>query len=259
MGVTHLAIDNLTIAYKDKKTATTTTLITQATAELVASKLTVLLGINGIGKSSLLRVLAGLQTDYSGTVSVLGKNIHSYSLAEKATYMSVVLTEKPTHSYLTVEEVIALGRQPHTNWTGKLTEIDERIIANSLKITQIEQLKNRYLHTLSDGQLQKTLIARALAQTSSIMLLDEPTAHLDICNKAEIWNVLKHIASHEQKSILLTSHDIDFSLQLADVIWLIHDKQLLTFTPIELLQSNLLNHVFKSSYFRFDHDKMVML
>lgn len=261
-----LAIENLSIAYTNKnnkkdnnnKNNSINSVIENATIELLQGKLTVLLGINGIGKSSLLRVLAGLQTNFTGKVTLFDKNIQSYHLAEIAKYISVVLTEKPQHSYITVKEIVALGRQPHTDWTGKLTKLDDKIIAKCLEITQLTDLENRYLQTLSDGQLQKTLIARALAQASEIMLLDEPTAHLDICNKAEIWNLLKIIAKDEQKAILLTSHDIDFSLQIADVIWLIHEKKLLAFSPEELIKNNLLNLVFKSPHFMFENGQFAL-
>jgi iron complex transport system ATP-binding protein len=250
MGIITLATQNLYISYKNKQN-TIHSIIENGNIAIENGKLTVLVGINGIGKTSLLKVLAGLHTNFTGNITLFNKNIHSYTLAEKAKYISVVFHEKFYPPILTVKEIVEIGRQPYTDWTGKLQEIDEQIVANALKITEIQHLANRYIDTLSDGQLQKMWIARAVAQAGNIMLLDEPTAHLDICSKAEIWNLLKNIAKNEQKAILLTSHDIDFSLQLADCILLIDQKQLLSFSPKELIQSNLLDKIFASPYFTF--------
>ncbi len=255
--MSNLFTKNLSVFYQNKQ-GLKKTILDQINVNLEPDKITVLLGVNGIGKSSLLKVLAGLQTNFSGDIILNQKKIQTYSMAEKAKTISVVLTEKPHHSYLTVKEIVSLGRQSHTNWTGKLNLEDENIIANCLIMMKIENLSHHYLHTLSDGQLQKVLIARALAQTGNIMLLDEPTAHLDICNKAEIWYLLKKIAQKEHKSILLTSHDIEFSLQVADIIWLIYQQNLFVFSPENLIASKMLDNVFESQYFSFKGGDLVI-
>jgi iron complex transport system ATP-binding protein len=243
--------NNLHVGYENAKKQTQFVL-ENVNVALQPNKLTVLLGLNGVGKSTLLRVLSGLQTHYQGEVMLNNVNLRQYSLLEKARQISVVLTEKLQNNQLTVAEIVSLGRTPYTNWAGALTTKDKEIINQCLQITHTDNLANRYLHTLSDGQLQKALIARALAQESNLLLLDEPTAHLDLCNKAEIWHLLQIITHEQQKTVLLTSHDIDFALQLADIIWLIHQKKVYSFTPQELLANKMLENVFQSKYFSFD-------
>jgi iron complex transport system ATP-binding protein len=242
---------NLFIDYPNKEKKSPNNLIEDANISLQPHKLTVILGLNGVGKSTLLRTLAGLQNNYIGTIYLNDNNLKDYSLVEKAKEISVVLTEKITSNYLTVSELVSLGRMPYTNWTGVLSDTDQEKIVESLQQTQISPLAHRYLHTLSDGQLQKTFIARALTQASNFMFLDEPTTHLDLCNKAEIWHLLKKITKEQQKTVLVTSHDLDFALQIADSIWLIYQKKVHCFSPAELRENKMLENVFYSNYFEF--------
>lgn len=248
---TLLATENLTIGYKQGK-YTTKKIVENLTLQLQTSKLTVLLGANGMGKSSLLRTFAGLQLPLQGNVLLANKTLQDYSMLEKAQQISIVSTEKPQTTQLTVRELVALGRYPYTSWTGKLTANDNQEIDNALESTNIKQFGARYLQTLSDGQLQKALIARALAQNSTLLLLDEPTAHLDLPNKAEIWQLLKKITQDSNKTILLATHDVEFALQLADVLWLLHQEKLEVILPNEVEKSQLFYQIFDSPYLTFE-------
>jgi iron complex transport system ATP-binding protein len=248
---TLLETKNLTIGYKQGK-HTAKKIVENLTLQLQTSKLTVLLGANGMGKSSLLRTFAGLQLPLQGNILLANKPLQDYSMLEKAQNISMVSTEKPQTTLLTVRELVALGRYPHTSWTGKLTAADNQEIDHALESTHIKQFAARYLQTLSDGQLQKALIARALAQNGKLLLLDEPTAHLDLPNKAEIWQLLKKTTQKNNKTILLATHDVEFALQLADVIWLLHQEKLEIVLPNEVERSLLFHQIFDSPYLTFE-------
>jgi iron complex transport system ATP-binding protein len=248
---TLLETQNLTIGYKQGK-HNVKKIVENLNLQLQTSKLTVLLGANGMGKSSLLRTFAGLQLPLQGNILLANKPLQAYSMLEKAQNISIVSTEKPQTTLLTVRELVALGRYPYTSWTGKLTAADNQEIDAALGSTNIKQLDTRYLQTLSDGQLQKALIARALAQNGRLLLLDEPTAHLDLPNKVEIWQLLKTITQKNSKTILLATHDVEFALQLADVIWLLHQEKLEIVLPNEVQTSLLFQQIFDSPYLTFE-------
>jgi iron complex transport system ATP-binding protein len=241
-----LATQHLQIGYQENLLHTPLNLV------LASSRLTMLIGINGVGKSTLLRTLAGLHLPLAGTVFLDQKDLASYPRHQIAEKMSLVLTEKNISPLLTVQEMVQLGRIPHTNWWGKLTEKDQLMIDNALKITQLEALKNRTLGSLSDGQRQKVHIARALAQATPLLLLDEPTTHLDLIHRAEIFVLLQQITQTAQKTVLVVTHEIEFALQVADTIWLLHEGNLYVGTPKELIDQQIIDKVFSNQLVRFD-------
>ena len=186
---TIIATHDLSIGYKTKKE--TIVIAKNLNLELTSGKLITLVGANGIGKSTLLRTLTGIQKPISGDVFLAEKNINSFDNLELAQNLSLVLTEKLPPSNLTVFELIALGRQPYTNWLGTLSEEDKTKIEEAISLTEIQHLVHKKHDEISDGQLQIALIARALAQDTSIIILDEPTTHLDLVHKATLLKLLQ--------------------------------------------------------------------
>jgi len=183
---------------------------------LKAGEFVCFMGVNGIGKSSLIRSLAGLQKILSGTILYLGKPADN-DLPKR---LSVVLTDKTTAPTMTAYELIAFGRYPYMRWNVQLTDVDRQIIERSIEQVNINHLRDRKFHELSDGQQQLVMIARALAQDSKIILLDEPTAHLDLNNKVEIMGLLRRICRASGKGIIVATHELDLALQTADTVWL---------------------------------------
>ncbi|MFC3973647.1 ABC transporter ATP-binding protein [Maribacter confluentis] len=205
-----LTVSNLSIGY-DKKVIADSISFDLKKGELVA-----IVGVNGIGKSTLLRTIAGFQPKLSGSIQIEGKelaNIDSLDLAKK---VSVVLTEPIASKNMSVKELLALGRQPYTNWLGKLSVDDMAFITKSVKLLELTPFLDKKCFELSDGQLQRVMIARALVQDTSIILLDEPTTHLDLYHKVQILKLLKSIAHQTKKTILFTSHEIELAIQLCD-------------------------------------------
>ncbi len=211
-----------------------------------------IVGVNGIGKSTLIRTLGKVQAKLSGSIVLVNKDLKSYSAMELASTVSVVLTESLASKNLTVIELITLGRQPYTNWIGKLSDTDKSKIQEAISMVDLESLKNKKCYELSDGQLQRVMIARALAQDTSIILLDEPTTHLDLHHKVQILKLLKHIAHKTKKTILFTSHEIEMAIQLCDKI-LIMNKETHEFgEPCELIQNQSFERLFPSDTVKFD-------
>ena len=183
---------NLSIGYQTKKKSIV--IAENLNLSLAKGKLITLVGANGIGKSTLLRTLTGIQKPLLGEVFLEDKNIQSLDYLALAKNLSLVLTEKLPPSNLTVFELVALGRQPYTNWLGKLLEEDLKIVNDVMELTQTASLSQKKHHEISDGQLQKVMIARALAQDTSIIILDEPTTHLDLLHKVSVFKLLKKLS-----------------------------------------------------------------
>jgi len=177
-----------------------------------------LIGQNGVGKSTLMRTLCGFQAALSGEVFIGEKSLKSIPATELAKKISVVLTEKPGAQNLTVLELISLGRHPYSGWLGQLREADIATMERAFEQCQIHYLLEKRLHQLSDGQLQKVMIARALAQDTDLILLDEPTSHLDLRNKVEVLELLKHVSA-SGKSVLISTHEITLAAKVCDVFW----------------------------------------
>lgn len=188
--------------------------------QLEKGKLTCLLGPNGVGKSTLIKTIMGQIPALQGEILLQEKPLRKYKLQEISKRISVVLTEKISTGTLTVRQLVELGRIPHTGLLGRLHDHDKQIVEKAIKATNIQYLAESRLSELSDGQLQKTMIARALAQDGEILILDEPTAHLDLVNRLEIMHLLRKLAKSENKAILITTHDLEVAIETADVFWL---------------------------------------
>ena len=213
-------------------------------ATIYKGELTCLLGQNGIGKSTLLRTLSAFQPSLGGEIMVGDKPLHRYSDKELSRHIGVVLTEKPDLRNMTARELVELGRSPYTGFWGGLTTADNEVVDEALRLVAIEQLAPRMVHTLSDGERQKVMIAKALAQQTPVIFLDEPTAFLDFPSKVETMQLLGRLAHEQQKTIFLSTHDVELALQLGDRIWLMERNSMTIGTPRQLADDGTLNRYF---------------
>lgn len=220
-----------------------------------SGKLIAIIGKNGKGKSTLIKTLTRLIQPLSGHIFLNDKNINEYSAAEISQLMGIVLTEKITHDQLTVQELITLGRQPYTNWLDNLSENDIEEIKKAITLTHIENLTTKKVSEISDGQLQKCLIARVLAQNTPIIFLDEPSTHLDLENKVSILKLLQKISHEQKKCIVYSTHDIDLAIQLSDEIIVLTDDVILQDEPCHLISNGVFNNLFDSPNLQFDAKK----
>lgn len=219
-------------------------------------KLISLVGANGIGKSTLLRTITGIQKPLEGSISLNGKPIQSYDPPELAQQLSLVLTEKLPPSDLTVFELVALGRQPYTNWIGTLSDDDLSKIESAMAMTGTVQLRDKKHYETSDGQLQKVLVARALAQDTPLIVLDEPTTHLDLQHKVSLFRLLKKLASETGKCILFSTHDIDMAIQLSDEMVLMFPGKTVQGKPSAFIDGDVFDHLFPDRNITFDKEKV---
>lgn len=248
-----LSASNLSIGYKTKNAITT--LSENLDLNLEKGKLVALIGANGIGKSTLLRTLSGIQKPLSGIVRLQNKNIQDFEPLEMAQEMSLVLTEKLPPSNLSVFELIALGRQPYTNWIGKLTDSDRDKIQSAMENAQVSHLADKKFYEISDGQLQKVLIARALAQDTPLIILDEPTTHLDLLHKVALFKLLKKLTHEAGKCILFSTHDIDMAIQISDEMIIMTPEIVLQDQPCNFISKGTFNTLFKDEHIAFDSEK----
>lgn len=248
-----LSTSNLSIGYKTK--SSTIIIGKNLNVNLREGKLIALIGANGIGKSTLLRTITGIQKPISGTVLLNEKNIHELNSLTLAQNLSVVLTEKLPPSNLTVWELIALGRQPYTNWIGKLTAKDISKVNEAIELTQIGHLKSKMHYEISDGQLQIVLIARALAQDTPLIILDEPTTHLDLLHKVVLFKLLKKLTQETGKCILFSTHDIDMAIQLSDEMIIMTPETIVQDQPCNLILKGSFNTLFQDEHIVFDSEK----
>lgn len=245
-----LETSNLSIGYRHKHQEN---LIASGIGiEVHRGELIAVIGINGVGKSTLLRTLTGIQPALKGKVLLEGKEIDNMDSLQLASLISLVLTEQPISRNLSVFELVALGRQPYTNWIGRLSKADIRQILTALKLVNIEELQEKKCYELSDGQMQKVLIARALAQDTPLVILDEPTTHLDLYHKAYVLKLLKNLSRETNKAIVFASHEINLALQLCDKIILMQQGKVETGSPSELIKSGSFSSVFPAELIDFD-------
>lgn len=221
MSESRLLANDLTIGYSEKK-GQFKAVQRHLNLSLDSHQMTALIGPNGAGKSTLLRTICGLQKQIQGDIHIEGKSIDHLSTTEKAKLISVVLTHSADTSMLTVREIVSIGRQPYTNWLGLKDIHHEEMIEKALSTVNISHLAERQLAALSDGEKQRVWIAKALAQDTPIILLDEPTSHLDYKNRIEIFKLL-HRLSASGKSILISTHELDLAIHFADQLWVMED------------------------------------
>jgi len=220
---------------------------------LHAGELVCLLGPNGAGKSTLMRTISGMQLPLNGKVLLDEIDLHKIPSSELAKQLSVVLTTRIDTGLLTAYEVISLGRYPYTNWSGKLTSYDHEIIQRAIRLTRAEELTQRPIHELSDGERQKIMMARALAQEPQVMILDEVTAFLDLPRRVDFMQMLKKMAEESGCAILLSTHDLDLALRAADQIWLLpKNGKFIVGSPENLVLNGAFEKAFASEGVQFD-------
>ncbi|WP_439132223.1 ABC transporter ATP-binding protein [Polaribacter sp.] len=247
-----LKTENLSIGYQSKKAQNV--VASDIDIAIEKGKLVAVLGKNGIGKSTLLRTIAKVQKPLKGQVFINQKNIENINSLKLSKLLSLVLTERLPESQITVFELVALGRQPYTNWIDKLVPKDVEKINWALAQTEIEHLKDAFFYELSDGQLQRVLIARALAQDTELIILDEPTAHLDLHHTIKIFSLLKKLVEETSKTIILSSHEVNLSIQFADEMILFSENKIFTGTPPKLIEQNAFENLFPKDIINFNKE-----
>lgn len=250
---TILSAQGLSIGYHSKKNAEG--IAHGINLNLTEGKLIALIGANGIGKSTLLRTLTAMQKPLAGKIELNGKDVAAYSAEALAQQLSIVLTESLPPSNLTIFELVALGRQPYTNWLGTLSTEDTAAVNNAVALTQIEHLTHKKHYEVSDGQLQKALIARALAQDTPLIILDEPTTHLDLMHKVSLLKLLKKLSAETGKCIFYSTHDLDLALKLSDEIVVMANGTTTQGTPQELIKIKAFDAIFNDDSIVFDAEK----
>jgi iron complex transport system ATP-binding protein len=247
-----LTVTDLAIGYRNQKTVVRE-IANGLNLRLNRGELVCLVGPNGSGKSTLIRTLTGIQPPLSGDVALLGKRIADHSPDEKAKTLSVVLTTPVEAGFMTAFDIVALGRFPHTNWAGRLTDEDTGIIHSAIDSVGAGDLTHRFIHELSDGERQKVMIARALAQEPVLMVLDEPTAFLDLPHKIETMRILRSVARSTGKAILLSTHDLNLAIRCADRLWIIDQHgTLVSGIPEDLVLSGIFGSAFGIHGVHFD-------
>ncbi len=225
----------------------------QINASLHAGEVICLMGPNGSGKSTLIKTLAGMQAPLEGNISLFGEPVRQLSPKEIAQKLSTVLTDRITIGNLDVFTLVSFGRSPYTGWLGRLRDEDRKVVEWAIKATGLQPLLWRDISTLSDGERQKVMIARALAQDTDLILLDEPTAHLDLPNRVEIMRLLRKLARETGKGILLSTHELDLALKAGDSCWLMNNKRdLFSGAPEDLVFDGTFEAVFARGSFDFD-------
>lgn len=218
-------------------------------------ELIVLIGKNGCGKSTLLRSIACMQPIFEGTIHLDDTDISEISPRKRAKLLSVVLTGQQQVASFSVKELISIGRDPYTGWLGSLTEKDEEIISRSIQLTSLEGFEDRKIDELSDGERQRAFIARAFAQDTPIILLDEPTSHLDLPNRINILLLLQKLARDTGKTILISTHELETAMQVADKLWLMEKGEgVIVGVPEDMVLNGSFDKVFHHKSYEFDKE-----
>lgn len=252
MSAPILEIKDVTIGYRHKRELN----VVQEGLSLQVNRgeMVCLIGPNGCGKSTLLRTMMGMQPALKGEVFVEGVPLAQQSLTARSRLIAAVLTEPIQVEHLTVRQLIALGRNPYTNWLGKLSLADEALIENAMEQVHMAHYADRPIVSLSDGERQRALIAKALAQDTPAILLDEPTAHLDLPNRVDIMILLQQLALQTNKAIILSTHELDLAIQTSDKLWLMSPHGGIKIgAPEDLILSNQLQMVFENPSYTFDN------
>lgn len=246
MGKISIEASDLLIGYKGKKTSR---VAGPLNFQLETGKLYGLMGTNGIGKSTLIKTLSGLLHPLEGSVKVNNNNFFELTPKQRARLISIVLTDPINGSTMTVYELVKMGRYPYTNWQFEINGDDKNVIDQALESVGLNDKQQLPINELSDGNRQKAMIARALAQDSQVMILDEPTAHLDIKNRFIILDLLKKLSIEHQKTIVFSGHDLEYMLTFCDQLMLMSPNELLIDTPESLSRTGAINQVFELDSF----------
>lgn len=250
-----IRLDNLTIGYKTHDGIRT--VAKDINASIKSGKLTCLVGTNGIGKSTLLRTLSGFQPRLGGNIVINGSELSGYTPRDLSRIVSVVLTSRPSSINFTVEEIVALGRTPYTGFWGTLNDADKEIVSESIRLAGISHLAKRNAMSLSDGERQKMMIAKALAQQTPVIMLDEPTAFLDYPSKVETMLLLTRLCREEGKTIFMSSHDLELVIQLADILWVMEQGGTISVgAPKALADEGTLSRFIERTGIMFDKEAM---
>ena len=241
-----IRFENLTLGYGNRL------LIENLTGEVSGGALTALVGRNGTGKSTLLRAIAGIGERFEGKISLCGKDALELSPSEMATTISFVSTDKVRIANLRSRDVVALGRAPYTNWIGRQQAHDEEIVGEALAAVGMSDFADKTMDQMSDGECQRIMIARALAQQTPIILLDEPTAFLDMPNRYELCSLLRRLAHDEGKCILFSTHELDIALELCDAVALISPPQVHILPTEQMIHSGHIEQLFTSGIISFN-------
>ena len=245
-----LTTHNLSIGYRHGKDATV--VMRDVNVTLRRRRLTALLGSNGIGKSTLLRTISGAQPALSGEVSIGGRRIDDIGRGEMSRLLSLVFTDRTMAGGLTVRELVSLGRQPHTGFLGRLDAHDREVVANAVESVGVAHKIDSYVAELSDGERQKVMIAKALAQETPLIVLDEPTAFLDVASRIDTLRLLSTLARTADKAILLSTHDVSQTLLLADELWVVTaGREMLCGTTEDVVLSGAMQSMFATERVRF--------
>ena len=245
-----IQLKDLTLGYEQR------TLLEKVSAHITGGQLVALLGRNGTGKSTLLRAVMGLEKPQNGEIILHGNNIASLKPEELARNISFVTTDKVRIANLRCRDVVALGRSPYTNWLGQLQGEDKEKVDNAMHLVGMDSYAEKTMDKMSDGECQRIMIARALAQDTPVILLDEPTAFLDLPNRYELCLLLRKLTQKEGKCILFSTHDLDIALSLCDTIMLIDNPQLYSLPTNEMITSGHIERLFHNESITFDAQAM---
>lgn len=231
-----IELQHLTVGYGKKA------ILSDINQTIESGQLVCLLGANGVGKSTILRTIAGFQPPLYGTILLNEQDMSSFSTAQRSKAISVVLTERIEVPCMNVVDLVGMGRSPYTGFFGTLTKEDKNIIYEAIDMVGISHLATRTFDTLSDGERQKVLLAKALAQQTPVILLDEPTAFLDFHAKVSTLQLLLRLAHETNKTILLSTHDVEMAIQLSDALWIVQNGEIKAGTTLSLTESGTLKH-----------------
>ncbi|MDR2887075.1 MAG: ABC transporter ATP-binding protein [Bacteroidales bacterium] len=245
-----LTIDRLSAGYRNGQSVKT--VLSNLNATAMRGELIAVIGRNGSGKSTLLRIITGLQRDYTGNVYIEQTETVKLSHRQLAKKVGYVSTETVRVPNMSVYDLVALGRFPHTGWTGRLDSENETCVLKALSDTGMTGMASRYVSELSDGERQRAMITRTLAQDTSLMVMDEPTAFLDITGKYEIFNLLKKITGENGKTVIFSTHDLQMAISCADKIWLLHNAALFEGAPKDLILNGVFDKIFDSGNIRYN-------
>lgn len=233
-----IRLDKISIGYGDR------ILLSDVSSRFERGRVTALIGRNGTGKSTLLRAVAGLERPLGGSIEIDGRRLERLAGGEAARLVAFVATDKVRIANLRCEDLVALGRAPYTNWIGRMQQIDRRIVAESLEMVGMSAFASKSMDTLSDGECQRVMIARALAQQTPVILLDEPTAFLDMPNRYELCSLLRTLAHDSGKTILFSTHELDIATTMCDDIALIDTPRLVHLPVNRMLGSGAIDRLF---------------